>query len=193
MSEKYINFDINDERAGAIAEVLANKTSKKILSLIAEKEISEGDISTELHMPLNTVGYNVNKLLKAGLIEKSKNFFWSAKGKKILTYKLSNKKIVISPKSVFSGVLPALLVSFLGAGIVRFYYLKQIARDGFSQAVDFTYSQGSEAAATVSKITTPSGIIEQSAVAANYSWLWFLLGALLALLIILIFNWRKTR
>ena len=68
--------------------------SKKILSLIAEKEATGSEIANELNLPLNTVGYNIDKLLKAGLIETSKNFFWSLKGKKMPTYKISNKKVI---------------------------------------------------------------------------------------------------
>ena len=34
MTEKYLNIDIEDPRSGKIAEVLGNKTSKKILSLL---------------------------------------------------------------------------------------------------------------------------------------------------------------
>jgi inhibitor of cysteine peptidase len=117
MSDKYINFDIDDPRASAIAEAMSNKTSKKILSLLADKEMSGSDIAEALGLPLNTVGYNIEKLLKAGLIEKSKTFFWSSKGKKIPTYKVSNKKILISPKKMIStpvmaafGVIAALII-----------------------------------------------------------------------------------
>lgn len=110
MSEKYFNIDIDDPRASAIAEVMSNKTAKKILSIIAEKELTESDIASELDIPLNTVGYNIDKLLKAGLIEKSKSFFWSVKGKKMPTYKLSNKKILISPKRM----IPAVPMTFIG-------------------------------------------------------------------------------
>ncbi|MEK6825474.1 MAG: beta-propeller domain-containing protein [Nanoarchaeota archaeon] len=100
MSDKYLNIDLHDPRAAAIAEVLANKTCKKILDLLAEKEMSESDISNLLGIPLNTVGYNMKKLLESGLVVKTKTFFWSVKGKKIPTYRLANKKIVISPRRI---------------------------------------------------------------------------------------------
>ena len=60
-----------------------------------EKTISE--ISVELNIPINTVEYNIKKLLNSGLIEK-KSFWWSVKGKKMPTYTVSNKRIIISPK-----------------------------------------------------------------------------------------------
>ena len=97
--KKFIMINIDDERSKKVAEVISNPTCKKILNYIAEnKEKSEEDISKELAMPINTVEYNLKKLLESGLIEKSKNFFWSKKGKKINLYKPSNRHIVISPK-----------------------------------------------------------------------------------------------
>lgn len=116
--EKYLNVDLNDPRSAAIAEVMTNKTCKKILELLAEKEMSESDIAAELEIPLNTVGYNIKKLLDAGLIEKTKNFFWSVKGKKIPTYRLSNKKIIISPRKIVSAAPIALLVAVIGAILI---------------------------------------------------------------------------
>lgn len=113
MSDKYLNIDLNDPRASAIADVMGNKTAKRILDLIAEKEVSESDIAAQLKLPLNTVGYNIDKLLKAELIEKSKTFFWSVKGKKIPTYTLSNKKILISPRKLVVSPI-AIIASIIG-------------------------------------------------------------------------------
>jgi inhibitor of cysteine peptidase len=98
--DKFILMGIDDERSKDIAEVLSNKTCKKILDFLADtKEASEKDISDELNIPINTVEYNLNKLIKSGLVEKSKNFFWSRKGRKIDMYKIVKKHIIISPRS----------------------------------------------------------------------------------------------
>ncbi len=97
--DKFILMGLDDSRSKDIAEVLGNKTCKKIIEHLAEiKEASEKDISDALGIPINTVEYNLNKLVKTGLVEKAKNFFWSRKGKKIEMYKLAKKHIVISPK-----------------------------------------------------------------------------------------------
>ena len=97
--DKFIMMGLDDERSKDIAEVLGNKTCKKIIEHLAEtKEASEKDISDALGIPINTVEYNLNKLIKTGLVEKAKNFFWSVKGKKIDMYRLAKKHIVISPK-----------------------------------------------------------------------------------------------
>jgi len=114
MEEKYILISLDDERAEKIAEVIGNKSCKKILDYLSERESNETEISKELHMPLNTVDYNIKKLLKAGLIKEGSHW-WSVKGKKIPLYKVSNKHIVISPKkmtpSKLKGILPLVLVS----------------------------------------------------------------------------------
>ncbi|MCL6500851.1 MAG: helix-turn-helix domain-containing protein, partial [Candidatus Pacearchaeota archaeon] len=91
MSKKYLMVSLEDPRTRKIAAVLSNKTCKKIIDMLAEKEASKSEIAKALKIPLNTTEYNVNKLVEAGLIEKSKNYFWSAKGKKIEIYKISNK------------------------------------------------------------------------------------------------------
>ncbi len=99
MNDKFIMMNINDEKSKKVAEVLKSDTCKKILDYLAEnKEKSEKDIAKDLGMPINTVEYNLKKLIESGLVEKTKNFFWSKKGKKINLYKPANRHIVISPK-----------------------------------------------------------------------------------------------
>ena len=101
VEKKFILIGMDDKRSKKIAEVLGNKTAKKILNYLAEtKEASQQDIATDLKIPINTVDYNIKKLNKAGLVDKSKNFFWSKKGKRIIMYKAAKKHIVISPKSL---------------------------------------------------------------------------------------------
>lgn len=89
---------LNDKEAQCLSEVLGNKTCRKILDLLSEKELTGTDIAKELKIPLNTAGYNLKKLIDSRLIE-TESHFWSVKGKRIPVYKISNKSIVISPKS----------------------------------------------------------------------------------------------
>lgn len=126
MTEKYLLFSLDDEKSKNLGEVIANPTSKKIANFLAEKEASETDISKELGIPLNTVEYNLNRLIKAGIVEKSKTFFWSSKGKKIDTFKVANKLIVISPKksnvySKLKSVVPVVFFSALFTALIIWY------------------------------------------------------------------------
>ena len=120
-------MNMNDERSKHVAEILANKTCKKIIDYLAEtKEVSEKDISDALKIPINTVEYNLQKLLKSGLVEKTKNFFWSRKGKKIPMYKLARKHIVISPSSksskpnmnILKTLIPVIMIIAIGLTFV---------------------------------------------------------------------------
>jgi inhibitor of cysteine peptidase len=128
MEDKFIMMGMDDERSKYVAEVLKSKTAKKILDFLAEtKEASEKDLSSALEIPINTIEYNLNKLKKAGLVVKSKNFFWSRKGKKIAMYKLAKKHIIISPKmkspstTLLKALLPVLGVLVLALVIVSMF------------------------------------------------------------------------
>jgi len=124
MNDKFILVGLNDERSKQIAEVLKNKTCKKIIDYLGDvKEASEKDISDACDIPMNTVGYNIKNLIKSGLVEKTKNFFWSVKGKKIKMYKLAKKHIIISPSkkpnlSYLKEILPVILVALVALLVV---------------------------------------------------------------------------
>ena len=123
-NRKYLMFDLDDDKLSLLTDVLSNKTSKKILEYLADKEASEGEISQDLNLPANTVNYNIKNLVGAGLIEKSKDWFWSVKGKKIPYYKVANKKIIISPKSGSNTktLLSALLATGIGALLIKWFF-----------------------------------------------------------------------
>ena len=186
MAENYIALDLNDPRTKGIAETISNPTCKKILSLLAEKDLSESDLSSKLSLPINTVEYNIKKLIQSGLIEKSKGFFWSVKGKKIPTYKISNKKIIISPRTSFRGILPAILGSIIVAVGIKFYSFSKQAVQYVAPATDTI--EKTIAAAEPSQIVPSLPKIMQSQ--SPEIWPWFLLGALTAILIILIYNMK---
>lgn len=193
MTEKSIMLDLQDPRAGKIAEIIGNKTCKKILEAIAEKEMSESEIVSALGIPGNTVNYNIKKLRESGLIEETKGFLWSSKGKRILRYRVSNKKIVISPRSVIRGIVPSAIASFIIAmGLKIFVSSGQIAQRAGDYAGEVTSSGGMTSGAE-----RATGIIAESSDFSNMilnapnSWAWFLIGALSALLIFILWNWKK--
>lgn len=185
---KYIMFDLNDSRSSKIAEVMSNKTCKKILNLIAENELSETEIASSLGLPLNTVDYNIKNLVSAGLIEPAKNVLWSVKGKRVLKYKISNKKIVISPKSMFKGILPAVLLTGVAAYVVKMMTTGFISG---SKSVELT----NEAVVSSGATAVAQGVADSAMRVAPYVsgygsgvmsapvWAWFALGGLIALLI----------
>lgn len=185
-------IDLDDARSEAIAEVLSNKTSKKVLGALAEGEKSASDIASSLKLPLNTVGYNLKKLVDAGLIERSKGFFWSSKGKKMELYKVANKKIVIMPKQMVKGILPVALVSLVAAVGIRQWTLSSLQSANVERATlkaaDFYQAAGSAPTVMAEASNFGSATVVNLAQSA---WLWFLVGAFFALFVYLIWNLRR--
>ncbi len=197
MTKSSILIDLDDARSEAIAEVLSNKTSKKILSVLADGEKSASDVAAKLDLPLNTASYNLKKLVEAGLIERSKGFFWSRKGKKMELYKVANKKIVIVPKQMVKGVVPVLIFVGLAALGVRWWTQSRIhggdvtrnvaVEEAALRASDALQVAGGELATDAANGINSTTVLS----IAQSAWLWFLVGALSALLVYLIWNWRK--
>jgi DNA-binding transcriptional ArsR family regulator len=198
MTNKSVMLDLDDPKTGKIAEVIGNKTAKRILGVIAEKEMSESEIAKELGVALNTVGYNIKKLKGAGLIEPVKGFLWSVKGKRIQKYKVTNKRIVISPRVGVGGILPALAVSVLGAlGLKMFYDSKfeevSIINTGLDSGSKVSMVAESSGAASVNGISAVQSKANSVLINMPDVWVWFLLGALTVLLVLIVWNWRKER
>jgi DNA-binding transcriptional ArsR family regulator len=183
MGNNYIAIDLNDSRSDKIAEVISNKTCKRILNLIAEGEMSESEIAGELELPINTVGYNIKNLASAGLIETTKNVLWSVKGKRVLKYKVSNKKIIISPKSMFKGILPGLLV-LAGATYLVKMATTNIYIASESKTVELA-SSGVQASSGVAMdaINVAHNLTVNGGVMSAPVWMWFAFGGLVAMLI----------
>ena len=194
MTKSAIMIDLDDPRTKKIADVISNKTSKKILSVLAEEELSESEISKKLELPLNTIGYNIKKLEEAGLIEKVKGFYWSEKGKKVYKYKVSDKRIIISPRLILRGVIPAILVSLFIALIIGIIFNTQQPLETKQIAISEESSGGagivSDSTESYRIIAPPEPIPPQTKEASecNNAWAWFLLGALITILIFLLWN-----
>lgn len=203
-NKKYVMFDLDDEKLGILAEVLSNKTAKRIVEYLADKESSESEIGRDLNLAANTVNYNIKKLIESGLIEQSKDWRWSVKGKKVLKYRVANKKILISPKNKSNtgkNVLSALLATGVFALLVKLF----TSNNGSSNVDSFNYVAPEVTKVAVDSANSASGIISDSgsgvAQAIQVSgfsqipgvWLWFLLGGILALIIFMILNWRNFK
>jgi len=206
--EKYILISMDDSRAKSISDVLGNKTCNKIIDYLSESfSASQKDLSDALNMPINTVEYNIKKLLVSGLIKKHKNFFWSVKGKKIVMYELSNKSIIISPKgSGMSDKLKAILPAFMILGsmsILAYAYEKaMVVKSVFSDSTSIGMNSVTQniflnEGLLIGKVAESVPISDYGSIATNttsslgYSWAWFFTGAFIAITIFSIINWKK--
>ncbi|MBI2043396.1 beta-propeller domain-containing protein [Candidatus Pacearchaeota archaeon] len=135
MTKKFDLIDFGEDKAKDIAEIMSNKTCRKMLDFLKEKEATETEISERLDMALSTVHYNLQKLVKAKLVD-IKDFYWSPKGNKVHIYKAINKTLIIThKKSVYlenklKMILPLIIIaSLLVILSVLFLYPQTIEKD----------------------------------------------------------------
>lgn len=189
MDEKFLLVSLEEEKAKKVAEIISNKTARKILDFLTEhKEASESEMAKSLNVPISTIHYNTQNLLNCDLIE-SKEFKWSEKGKEIDIYRIAKKYIVIAPKSSsglqerLKNVLPGFLVTAVGAGIVYLFTKpKELLADAPLMAAK------EEAGLMMAQAVTQA----PPSTALNPA-IWFLMGAWLAMLIFVLYSWRSRK
>jgi len=196
----YIMANLDDDQAEALGKIIANKTSRKILNLLAKKAQTESDLAKELKIPISTIDYNIKQLLKAKLVQ-AKDYFWSEKGNKMPIYSLSKKLVLIAPsgtnviRSKIRNLFPVLLITFGISVAIRVIYPK--ANLAFQEQLAAksadVLATGVEAGANVAVEVTNSLPVLGNLVhlATNYA-AFFFGGALLALLLYLFFTRSKT-
>jgi len=125
--EKFLLVSLKEDESKTLAQVLSNKTSRKILDMLAEKNYTETKLAKELNLPLSTVHYNMQALMKARLVQ-AEEFHYSEKGKEVLHYSLASKYVIIAPKDAPTNlkerlrrILPAGLVAVAAAGLLHFF------------------------------------------------------------------------
>lgn len=189
--EKYLMFSLEDEKSKKLGEVISNSSCKKIMNVLADGDMSETDLAKKLNMPTNTVEYNLKNLVSAGLVEKSRHW-WSVKGKKIETYKLANKLIVISPKksisSKLSGIVPVAVISGVFAGLLGWYYKYGRVFSARNVVQNTDKALESEVVGSISSYA-PDAV--QSMSSPGNPWLWILGGSLITLILFILFYWKK--
>lgn len=93
--EKLLILQLSED-SRKIARLLSSETSIRILKLLNKKSMSAGDLANELGVRLNTLKYNLDSLLEAGMI-RVRRIIWSRKGREIKVYEAAEKVIVFLP------------------------------------------------------------------------------------------------
>lgn len=184
-SEKYLMFSLDDDSSKKLGEIISNETARKIMNLVAEKELSASEIANNLKLPLNTVGYNLTKLVEAGLLIESKSF-WSVKGKKIPVYEVARKHIVISPKKTYPSRIGTILPVIIVALIFSIFVLTQN-----NSVVQQNLQKNSDTSAeTAPALATSAG---NGADVVNGLGLvtWFLIGIWILIVAFVIWSYRR--
>lgn len=135
--DPFLLVSLEENESKALAQVMSNDTARKILDFLSKCEsATETDVANKLKVPLSTVHYNLQALVKANLV-KAEEFHYSEKGKEVLHYSLANKLIIIAPKNTrtesfrdkLKSILPVALIT-LAVGVVMQIFNKFMFKAG---------------------------------------------------------------
>ncbi len=189
MKSPYLMVSLEDSESKAVAQVLSNDTSRQIMKyMTGHDKVSETEIAKTLDLPLSTVHYNMQHLLKTKLVE-ALEFHYSEKGKEVLHYSLSNKIIVIAPKKDDKKLLKKALpvIGFIGLFTVGLSILRE---NVFSQSSMRLMAGTAEA--TIMKSTSEQ-IAAVPSVFSSSIVFWFVAGALITLGFYMLFDYLSNK
>lgn len=189
-NKNFLLLSMEDEKIKKISNVISNESCRKILDYLSNKDATESELAEKLNLPMSTVHYNLQQLMETGLIS-AEEFHYSTRGKEVSHYRLANKYIIIAPKKTFGikeklkSILPVALIVAGAAGVI------QLVNHYFSRTAitqDFTAKSAvAERAAEAPVALTQAAPEAVSAIWQNIA-LWFLAGALFALIVYLIIS-----
>ncbi|NQU98865.1 helix-turn-helix transcriptional regulator [Candidatus Woesearchaeota archaeon] len=210
--ESFLLVSLNEDKAKELAQVITNDTCRMILDYLADNEATESEVSKELKLPISTVHYNLQQLIKGGLVV-AEEFHYSEKGKEVNHYKIANKYIIIAPKTTWGlkeklrKVLPISAVVVVGAFAVEFAR-RFLGTSGASfkaamenapavrtMASEAAMDYGAEPVMTAAEETAPvvQDIVVQSFPIWQQAALWFLVGGFVAIVTYLVVDWYRNR
>lgn len=139
--ENFLLVSLKEDDAKKLAQVISNDTSRKILDYLAhKKDDTESGIAKKLKLPISTVHYNLQALVKAKLVQ-ADEFHYSEKGKEVNHYSLANKYVIIAPKnapeslkSKLRRILPVALLAGAGALVLKMFSLWNTGIESFDKA-----------------------------------------------------------
>jgi len=184
--ESFLLVSLEEEKAKKLAQVLSNDTARKILDYLSKKDlVTETQIAKALKLPLSTVHYNLQLLVKSDLI-KDEHFTYSEKGKQIIHYSLSNKYVIIAPKKTeqlkekLKKFLPVVFITTTVSLLIKYFWQYTIIRS-LSKNIMTTYAE--EAAVAGADMFARAPAVQEISTLNNQEFaIWFLFGGVFALL-----------
>lgn len=190
-NKNFLLLSLEDAKIKKVSNVISNDSCRKILDYLSTKEATESELAQNLQLPISTVHYNLQQLMETGLIT-AEEFHYSQKGKEVSHYKLANKYIIIAPKKTFGikeklkSILPVALIVSGTAAVIQLVsnYFSRTALSMTQEAMIAKYAQDVvESAPTAIPQAAPVPATKTIYLLPQNLALWFLIGALFALLI----------
>ncbi len=94
--DKVLVKTIDDPELTSIAQILSNSTARRIIKQLT-KEISPSEISRREKLPLSTVSFHIERMVEAGLVEKTRSIAGERGRKKLYRLKFPSMLVLLSP------------------------------------------------------------------------------------------------
>ena len=193
-SKNFLLLSMEDSKIKKVSNVISNESCRKILDYLSNKEATESELAEKLQLPISTVHYNLQQLMETGLID-SKEFHYSQKGKEVSHYKLANKYIIIAPKKTFGikeklkSILPVALIASSATLVIQFVYkyFGKTTAPATEQAALKSLAVESAAQPAVRSLYNDNPSLTYLILQNKF--IWFLLGAVSALVIYFIIRY----
>lgn len=206
--ESFILVSLKEGKSKKLAHSISNATCRRILNFLAENEnATESQVAKELKMPISTVHYNLKLLKESGLVD-VEEFHYSKKGREVDHYTLANKYVVIAPRASekvidkLRRVLPVAIIVVIIAGFMKVFSKFFIGVASFTSeyippATKMLAARSKEAMdvakeEAVSELAPKAVEVSQKIpFLSNTAIIWFLIGAVLAVVLFFLFSLRK--
>jgi len=198
MSDKVMVLEPGDAQAQKIAKAMSNPTAGEILSFLSAGQKSLTEITGHLNLPINTVRYDTENLLDAGLISVSETKY-SVKGREIRMYSLTDRLLIVAPKESDIRTLIIKYASLFGIvalGSLAIALISPLLAAQASESVPMMATGGSRDSVNV----MASKLVENAAVAGPEIppdlALAFFCGGTFVILVLLFYEaylWKKLR
>ena len=203
--EQFTLITLSESQTKELANAISNENCRKIMQFLSENtNATESEIAARLNLPISTVHYNLQQLMKGKLIV-AEEYHYSAKGREVNHYKLTHQYIVIAPKSEglvvhLKSIIACLTITGFLAGIIQ--YLQKTPAAMLQQATEsaprlmsapVAESETLEKAASVAMDTGANLATE----GVKTTWItigaWFFIGAIAGLTIYLLIEKLRKR
>lgn len=164
MPDEVVVLEPGDDRAKLIAKAMASQTASDILGVLRNSEYTSSEIADSLSMPITTVSYHIDNLVKADIIEVVRTR-WSPKGRQVKIYGIRDQVVIVAPGKMDLRALLLKYASLFSILIVTTVLLAVII-PSFS-GVSFTEEPARENL-EVLKAPPGAGSIEDGAYAQGY-------------------------
>ena len=90
--QSFLLVSLKEDKAKELAQVISNESCRKILDYLSERQhVTETELAQKLNVPISTVHYNLQHLMKAGIVTVDE-FHYSEKGREVQGRKIVGSK-----------------------------------------------------------------------------------------------------